>query len=343
MTLSAVQGQTRAIDTLKAALRSSSIQHAYLFSGPDGVGKELAAYGFAQALLCEARPLEGCGECSVCLRVAKRNHPDVTLIMPEDEQVSRGIAGRSDFEGTPSREIRVDQVRRLQERLQLRPLEAKRKLAMVASAHQLNQQAQNAFLKTLEEPPPETVLILIASASDKLLPTLRSRLSVVTFAPLPEAMIAARVAKERKLDEQTAKLVAVLSGGSMSRALELDVKGLSRRKELIEQFEALTPTEAGGWLRFAEDFGQDRSDAEDALAVLQLWCRDLAVARAGSTSFVNRDLAELAEKRGQALSEVALHRRVELLQQASNAISNRNGQPRLQLERMLIEMAEVSS
>src|SRR5262249_3006342 len=136
-----------------------------------------------------------------------------------------------------SREIKVEQVRALQERISLRALEGKRKVAILASAEKMNPQSQNALLKALEEPPPDTVLILISSAADRLLPTIRSRCSKVSFFPLSHTLIASQVEQRRKLDAQTSSLISVLSGGSLSRALALDAQRLSQRKELIQLFE----------------------------------------------------------------------------------------------------------
>jgi DNA polymerase-3 subunit delta' len=338
MSLASVQGQDRAVEALKAALRSESVHHAYLFGGPEGVGKELTAIGFAQALMCADAPGVGCGSCSTCQRIERRNHPDVTWLMPEQEMIDRGLAGRSDFTHAPSREIRVEQVRGLQERLALRPLESRRKVAILASAHALNQQAQNAFLKTLEEPPKDTTLILLASAPDKLLPTIRSRCSKVHFGPLPSAFIAERVMKEHEVDEATAKLVAVMSNGSLSKALELDPDRLALRKDVIERFEALQRSDARGWVKFAEDFASSRETAEDCLQVLAVWMRDVTAAKVNASSLANEDLRPLATAAAAKVSEPALHRRMTLVDQAYNAVAVRNGGARLQLERMLIEM-----
>src|SRR5690606_25585610 len=127
-------------------------------------------------------------------------------------------------DGTPSRDIRVEQIRGLQERLSLRALEGKRKLAILVAADSMNDSAQNALLKTLEEPPSDTSLILLAAAPDKLLPTIRSRCARLAFAPLPTALIAEVIGRERKLEPDVALQVATLSGGSLGRARELDVK-----------------------------------------------------------------------------------------------------------------------
>lgn len=337
MTLASVVGQPRAIDALQAALRSGTLHHAYLFAGPEGVGKELAAVGLAQALTCPEQPEVGCGKCASCLRIAKGLHPDVTWVMPDEERVARGLAGRSDFTGTPSRDIRVEQIRGLQERLALHGLESRRKVALITSAHRMNEAAQNAFLKTLEEPPSDTTLILIAAAMDKLLPTIRSRCSKVHFAPLPVELVAQRVQQERKLDPQTATLAAVMAGGSLGKALSLDVDGLAQRKEIITRFEALRPDDALPVLRFAEEYGDSREDAEQALALLSLWTRDVALLKAGGEGLANLDLKSLASETAARASEAELHRRSHLIERALNGIA-RNGSPRLQLERMLLEL-----
>ncbi|RKH65595.1 DNA polymerase III subunit delta' [Corallococcus llansteffanensis] len=339
MTLASVQGQPRAVDALQAALRTGSVHHAYLFAGPEGVGKELAAVGLAQALTCPEAPEVGCGTCASCTRIARGLHPDVTWVMPDDERVSRGLAGRSDFTGTPSRELRVEQIRQLQERLALRGLESKRKVAILVSAEQMNVQAQNAFLKTLEEPPSETTLILVASAMDRLLPTIRSRCSKVHFGPLPVELVAEHVQKARKLDADTAALAAVMSGGSLGRALALDVKALAQRKDVITAFESLRGNDIPGLLRFAEGHGGSREDADAALELLLLWTRDVSLVKAEAEGgMANRDLKALAAEVAARTSEAALHRRHALLESARTAIGTRNGAPRLQLERLLIEL-----
>ena len=337
MTLASVVGQPRAMDALQAALRSGSLHHAYLFAGPEGVGKELAAVGLAQALTCPEAPEVGCGKCASCLRVAKGLHPDVTWVMPDDERVSRGLAGRSDFTGTPSRDIRVEQIRGLQERLSLHGLESRRKVALVTSAHRMNESAQNAFLKTLEEPPSDTTIILVAASMDRLLPTIRSRCSKVHFGPLPVDLVAQRVQQERKLDPQTAALAAVMSGGSLGRALSLDVAGLAQRKEILTRFEALRPDDVLPVLRFAEEYGGSREDAEQALALLSVWTRDVALLKAGVEGLANQDMKELAREAAARTSDAELHRRSHLIERALAAIA-RNGSPRLQLERMLLEL-----
>jgi DNA polymerase III subunit delta' len=342
MPLSDVQSQGHAVEALTAALAKKQVHHAWLFHGPDGVGKELAATGFAQALVCLEEPYVGCGTCAACTRVARRNHPDVTWVMPEAEQVERGLSGRSDFTNTPSRDIRIEQVRQLQERLSFRALEAPHKVVLFVTAHAMNQPAQNALLKTLEEPPRDTVLILISSAPDKLLPTIRSRCAKAAFGPLPIDFIAARVKAAAKkgstMDDALARQIAAMAAGSVARALALNPKSFEQRRETIEAFEKLRANDASGWITLAEVMAEDRPTAEAAIDVLQIWFRDLALAQVGAEGLVNSDLAQLAAEGAARVSPAGLQRRAGLLEEAKNAITQRNGSVRLQLERMLIEM-----
>ena len=339
MPLSDVQGQPRAVEVLRGALRTGAIHHAWLFAGPDGVGKELTAIAFAQALTCREAPGEGCGRCPSCGRIARRNHPDVRWVMPEAELVARGLAGRSDFSEAPSRWIKVDQIRALEERLSRHPLEAERHVAVVAHADAMNEPAQNAFLKTLEEPPAGTVLILVASNPDMLLPTIRSRCTRVQFAPLPEEWLARKVMEETKASEADARLVARMAGGSLARALELDVEMLARRRQMLERFESLDSDDARTHLAFAEEFGGSRDAVEQALQLLDVWTRDVAVVRAGGESLVHGDLAELARAAASKTSDALLQRRHRLIGEALEEMTERNASPRLQLEKVLLAEA----
>ena len=325
---------------MRSALKQGAVPHACLFTGPSGVGKEMAAVGLAQALLCQQAPGEGCGQCSACQRVGRFAHPDLLWLMPEEEQVRRRLAGRSDFAHVPSRDVRVEQVRQLQERLSLRGLESPRKVVLVLSAEAMNPAAQNAFLKTLEEPPADTTLVLVTSAPDRLLPTLRSRCVRYAFAPLSRALVAAQVRKVHGLEEAQADAVAALADGSLERALALQPEQLKRRRATIAAFEAVTASDFRTALRFAEVAGGSREEAEEALAVLVMWVRDVAVAPFAGAELFHPELRSLATAAAARLDEDRLHWRFRLLDEALVAIQKRNASPRLQLERLALEMVE---
>src|SRR5512137_129619 len=195
MPFSELQAQDRAVGALRAALRRGRLHHAYLLGGPEGVGKGTAARLLAQAANCEGAGAgdDACGQCGPCRKIAHGTHPDVYLL--EEERVM-AKAGRWEPKSgrTPSREIVVDQVRDLVDhRLSMRRFEGRRRVVVIDPADAMNVQAQNALLKTLEEPPDATTLVLVSSTPDALLPTIRSRCLRVAFAPLPEPVIRARL------------------------------------------------------------------------------------------------------------------------------------------------------
>lgn len=258
--LSTVRAQETALKTLLYALEAERVHHAYLFVGPDGVGKELAAFGLAQALVCERRggePTMGlfgaepkrvraCGECSACQRAIVREdlrrpmHPDVVVI-------ERGLyAPQSIGKRTPeTQEISIDQVRTLVlARSAFAPHEGRAKVFVIRRAEELSISAANALLKTLEEPGDRTHFILLTSQPEALLPTILSRTQRVRFAPLPDDVVTALLV-ESGVEAKRAAEVARLAAGSVEAGrLLADPDESEARDAFIEG--ALTATQAPG-------------------------------------------------------------------------------------------------
>jgi DNA polymerase-3 subunit delta' len=343
MPFSEVIAQDRAIGSLQAALRRGTLHHAYLFGGPAGVGKGTAARLLAQAVNCTggaavaapgAFPADPCGQCPSCRKVAKGAHPDVTVLAEERVMAK---AGRWEPKGgrTPSKEIVVDQVRDLVDhRLAMRRFEGRRRVVVIDPADAMNVQAQNALLKTLEEPPDDTTLVLVASAPDALLPTIKSRCLRVAFAPLPPAVI------ERKLvdaghEAGSARLAASLAAGSLGRALELDGATLAARRESLLRVAALGPQDAGAWIAFARDHGEDREAAAELGELLLVWWRDVLAVQAGGGELALADLAEATRRTAAALPPAEALRRRALVERLLAAL-RQNATAPLALERLLI-------
>jgi DNA polymerase-3 subunit delta' len=235
MPFGAILGQDTAIETLKAALASGRVHHAYRFEGPDGVGKERAAFALAQALVCPQLPNVGCGECSACIRAVTFSdeepvvpkHPDVVLV--ERGLYPPGVLGRTSPETTG---IGVEQVRRIvTARAGYPPYEASRLVFIFRAAHELTPNAANALLKTLEEPRRNVHFVLLTDQPRRLLDTIRSRTLPLRFGPLPDPVLGQIVAEHGLSADATS---IALAAGSARRLLEAcDPERVSQRERFV--------------------------------------------------------------------------------------------------------------
>lgn len=218
-----LRGHDRVVEALRRSLARGRLPHAFLFVGPDGIGKRAFALRFAQALLCERVPeaaLDPCGTCPSCLQVMAGTHPDVLQARKPDDK----------------NELTIKVIRDLNIDLGLKPSRGLRKVAIVDDADDLNDEAANAFLKTLEEPPPGSVLILVGTSAELQLDTLVSRCRVVRFDPLNESDLAAVLLDQHVADDpDAATRIAQLGEGSVARARGLAEPELaSFRRTLID-------------------------------------------------------------------------------------------------------------
>ena len=264
MKFSAVEGHDRPITILKRALTNKTLAHGYLFSGEAGIGKRMTALALAAAVNCgNAGPDGGCGECPSCRKVASGGHPDVHLVAPDGD------------------EIKIDQVRQIQADLSLRPFEGEKKVLIVDGVESMNAASANAFLKTLEEPPGDALIVLVTSMPQSLLPTIRSRCQEIRFLPLPRRTLAQALVRRRGLAEGDAWFLAALSQGSMGRALEMDLAGeKAAREEIMALWSGLGSMSPGEALARAEALAKERERLEQLLDIGVEWLRDALVYQA---------------------------------------------------------------
>ena len=208
---------------LRDALSQGRFPHAFLFVGPEGVGKRTFALATARALLCERSPetaFEPCGACPSCLQVGAETHPDVLQVGKPEEK----------------HELPIQVIRDLCIDLGLKPMRGTRRVAIVDDADDLNIEASNAFLKTLEEPPPGSVLILIGTSSEGQIDTVVSRCRVVRFDPLSETDLVELLLEKGVADgPEEALRLARLGEGSVGRAIDLADPALDHfRREMID-------------------------------------------------------------------------------------------------------------
>jgi DNA polymerase-3 subunit delta' len=317
-----IVGQDRVLRALRSALATDRLAHGLLFVGPDGVGREKTARLLARGLLCERRGTGadvipfGCGQCRACRRADAGTHPDLRVVMSEAEAVARGLAP-PDGKARPSAEIKIDAVRELGLSLLRRPYEGKASVAIIVDAHRMNDKAQNALLKVLEEPAPTTVLILIVPGVRAVLPTIASRCSRLAFSPLDERALATILSH---LGVQDAVDRARRGDGSVRAALDDGAGGLGAAVDAVRHGLWLKQRgeHLGERLQIAESLGKDRLEVEAVLVA------------------VERSLAAALRQRGGALQPQALDELTSLdaLAQA-RADLRKNGAVQLVIERLL--------
>jgi DNA polymerase-3 subunit delta' len=191
----AITGHKKQIEQLTTAAKNGKLPSAYLFSGPRGIGKFLVAKTFACHMLCMGKNAP-CGTCPICHRIMNNNHPDVHVVASDGAQ------------------IKIDQIREVSAKLQLHALEGNYKVTIIDEAERMNAAAANSALKILEEPPKNTLFILVSSNPRSLLPTIVSRCQVVSFSPLDEKLIKEHLQKIKGFGPAVADMLAILSEGS---------------------------------------------------------------------------------------------------------------------------------
>ncbi len=323
-------GQERAQAALERGLADGRASHAYLFVGPERVGKNTLALKLAQALNCEAegRP---CGECSACRRIAGGIHADVQTVTVEEAEDDEGVR----------KGIHVSQIREIERATALKPYEGLTRVVIIDPAEEMTAAAQNAFLKTLEEPPPQVVFVLVAVDESRLLPTIRSRCRRLELR-LPSLTDVEAALLERGVEGERARLLATLSRGRVGWALEMadDASLLERREASLAQARALGSMGVAERLALAERLaGGYRRDPDALLAELGAWrgwWRDVLLVRSGSEDGVaNIDhLAELREDAAR-LRRGGVAAFVRALGDAGRQLGE-NAQPRLVLETLLL-------
>ncbi len=316
-----VIGQRRVKETLLSARRSGRLPHAYLFYGGEGVGKDAAALELARVLRCERGGEEACGECSSCVRMATMQHPDVHLIIPlprgsgekdDDEPMAKLTEGdvrvvqqQLRLKGADpyhriqiprANVIKINSIREIRRESSMSTSDQRTRVFIISGADAMNDAASNTLLKTLEEPPGDTMFILTTSHREALLPTILSRCQNVRFDPLTEEEIRAALIGRGRLDEARASLLARLAGGSYTRALELGESDLmGQRAEVVDFIRKALGGKTLELIELIERMAEtkDRDVHVRFLTLMLLWFRDALVLRHGAEVINIDQIAEL--------------------------------------------------
>lgn len=337
-----VVGQDAALSLLRRAVEQERVAHAYLFTGPAHTGKTLTALQFAQLLNCTG-PEPPCGRCRACEHTASGTHPDVEIV---------SIGGlcdmtEHDHAKDSSRDIRICQVRRMQRVLSRAPYEARCRVMIIGPADAMNEPAQNALLKTLEEPEPYVVLILVTDREEALLETIRSRARRVGFGGQPARLIETTLRTRWDVEPPRAAELARLSGGRLGWAVAAlhDERMIEDRERALERAEELAPAGLAGRFAYADELGRgytrDRAGTQAALEMWQEFWRDLLLVAGGrEQQAVHRDrldrLRVLAAQCDVPGAVRALHAITAARQQLVE-----NANPVLALESMMLALPQL--
>jgi DNA polymerase-3 subunit delta' len=324
-------GHQWAVEMLQQHLSRDSVRHAYLFSGPSGLGRRTLALRLAQTLNCPkpVAPSQACGECKTCQQIERMQYADLTVIQAEKEG---GV-------------LKVEQIRTVRQSLVLKPYLGKYRVALFLRFQEANASAQNALLKTLEEAPRHAILILTADTSEQLLPTIVSRCEVLRLRPLPIGMVEAAL-QERGADENTARLLAHISGGRPGYAIRLmnDEEMLKFRSQRLEDLKNLLKSsrrERFAYVDKLTDRKKKGGDSEERLREtlliwLSLW-RDVMLGASGTNApIANVDRQAEIQTLARKLSLVEARRLVAAAEAAIDQLDH-NVNVRLLMEVLLLD------
>lgn len=346
-----ILGQERMVAALQGAIAREGPSHAYLFVGSPRSGRATLARLFAQTLNCETPPAEGgppvtpCGVCRSCRKIERGIHPDVRVVSLASQEGSG--ASRRESKNTS---LSIDTIRELQADLSLRPLEGRWRIAIIEDAGTMQEAAANAFLKTLEEPPPYMVLILIVPEVGAVLPTIRSRCQVVELRPVPREDLARALAARYGVGPAQARTLAALARGRVGWAFEASGQPgfLAERQEAVEAMIGLLQGPALDFFplvdRLVDRFKRGRRD--EVYAELDAWLglwRDLLLLRAGCDELVlNVDYAGPLRSLADRFTLEQIGTAMAATRDATRWLDE-NVIPRLALETMVLRWTERSA
>jgi DNA polymerase-3 subunit delta' len=306
-------------DNLAGALNRKRVASAYLFLGPEGVGKFTMANRFAKALLCDTRKFPPCEQCRSCRQVETRTHPDLHFLQVETEE----------------KQVKVEQVRAFQERLSYRSFQGGMKVGIIEETERLTNQAMNALLKTLEEPTPDTVLILTCANRSRLLPTVVSRCQILRFPPVSREKLVAYLSEDKGLARERASLLANLAEGSLNRLSELE-HSLEQRKKFLTRWLELRSSNPGEIFAAVQSFFA--RNQEHSMNFLINWYRDLLRVKLNQPQEFNPDFELELKTEAERYSMRQLLESLELLLELEQEINVFKLQPQTAGERIFLKL-----
>jgi len=324
-----ILGHEWAVAALQRDIQQDRVRHAYLLAGSAGIGKRTLAIAFIQALLCEKHT--GCGECRPCKLIEHQNHPDVMIVKPT-------VSG----ERIKTEKILVDRIRdELIVPITRKPVEGRYRIGFIPNFETANENAANAFLKTLEEPPEYAILILTTDDLESLLPTIRSRCEVLSLRPLSIPVIKEALMERWQVPTHEADLLAHLSAGRLGWAVQAigdEGQLLERRALRLEELGELLGGTRAERFAYAATLASDREAMKETLDLWLGWWRDVVLLAANAEAApINRDQLASLRHAADTFGLDSAARAVESIQRTVSFLP-RNVNARLALEVLLLDL-----
>lgn len=263
-------GQKPIKEHLKKSLQTGKISHAYIFYGEKGSGKKAMANIYARALQCEKHGDEPCNACTSCKQARGMNQPDIIYVQHEKPKI-----------------ISVDEIRSQVNRdIAIKPYSSRRKVYIIDEAEKMNPEAQNALLKTLEEPPSYATILLLTSNLEALLQTIRSRCVTLTFQPVLDVEIQRYLMKEIQVPDYKASICAAFARGNIGRAKELAASAEfeALKDDTIKFMQTISEKSISDLAAFAKEKADKDADTEGFLELMQMWYRDVLLYKSTGNS-----------------------------------------------------------
>lgn len=254
-------GQEKTVNYLRKAINNQKIAHAYIFEGPNGVGKVKTAINFAKGIQCKNYHDDACDTCISCLKVDGNNHPDIKIIEPEGKSVKN------------------KQIEEFQQDLLRKPYEGNKKVYIIKDANNMTIRAQNRLLKTLEEPPKYGVILLMSTNVNSFLPTIKSRCQILKFHRIAQKYIEEILINKYEIDKQEARVLSAFSDGILSKAVKLKMSDefRTKREETIGIIERVLNKDPLIIFDLVEFFQKNKEDIDEILDFMLFWFRDLII------------------------------------------------------------------
>ncbi len=324
MLFSQVAGQEEIKASLIKSINNNQISHCYIFEGPKGMGKYELALIFAQSLLCKKFISNPCNECLNCVKMNSENHPDLHVINHEEDTIKR------------------EEIDALIESIYKKPYESERKIYIIKAAHEMTVQAANTFLKTLEEPPGDSVVILLTTNANLLLPTIVSRCQTIKFRNVSRETIKSYLKETCSAADKDAAIAAEYSGGILNKAVNI-IKGnddiLNKRAEIINLFDKIINSDSEIIYELENYFEDNKDNIDIFIENSMIWIRDIMFVQNNMDELmINKDFNRLAKIHGQSMKRDS--NLIELMQNTSDNIKS-NVNYKLAIDNMLLKIQEV--